>query len=350
MNAEIKSSNKKVRFSNIELLRIISMFFILVLHANFYAFSYPEIQENSKRLITMSFLESFCIVAVNVFVLISGYFGIRTSNKGLVKFIFQCLFYSCGIYIIFVAIGLANISVSKIADCFYLHRINWFPKAYLCLYILAPVFNAFIEKSSKEQVRKVIIGFFVFQTIFGCISDATAFISFGYSTISFMGLYLLARYVRLYPSKWFSLSPIKDFFIYVGISIILSILHIWAISSDLLVIDGRINAYSNPLVIISSLYLLLCFSKIKIQSSIINKVALSCFAVYLLHANPNITGPFYISPIRYIFENTTGFFSILYITFFLIIVYIIAVVVDQVRLFCWRILLSLKDRIVYKMK
>lgn len=341
----------KQRLSNIEMLRIIAMFFILIRHANFYALGMPTIVEAHAHLAQtafMSFLEIFSGVGVNVFVLISGYFGIRATTKGISKFIFQCLFYSCGIYLLFLSLGIINISVLGLSECFYLRKINWFPKAYLCLYILAPVLNSFVENSSEKQLRTVLIGYFIFQTIFGCISDATYFLSLGYSTMSFIGLYLLARYVRLYPNKLFRFSKSEDFLIYFTTSLILSLIGVWAITNGLLEVFYRLNAYSNPLVIISSIYLLLCFSKIKMQSRFVNKIAMSCFAVYLLHSNPNITDKFYISPIKNIFENTSGTLSILCLFLFLLAVYILSILIDQIRLFCWNKVWSLKEKLLHK--
>ena len=62
---------KKIRESNIELLRSIAMFMILLLHANFVALAYPTIDELTLSPIPQYFrllLESICIVSVSVFV------------------------------------------------------------------------------------------------------------------------------------------------------------------------------------------------------------------------------------------------------------------------------------------
>jgi surface polysaccharide O-acyltransferase-like enzyme len=83
----------KVRQSNFELLRIIAMFMVLILHADFQALGAPDKAELIKFPLAATIkviFEMACIVAVNVFVLISGWFGIRPSVKGISKFIFQC--------------------------------------------------------------------------------------------------------------------------------------------------------------------------------------------------------------------------------------------------------------------
>ena len=68
-----------VRDSQIELLRIISMVMMLILHANFLGIRVPEyvdfLQDSVNAWSRMG-IEAFCIVAVDVFVLISGWYGI----------------------------------------------------------------------------------------------------------------------------------------------------------------------------------------------------------------------------------------------------------------------------------
>lgn len=46
----------------------------------------------------LSLMNSFVIVAVNIFFLISGYFGIRLSIKKIINLIINIIFYCLGIY------------------------------------------------------------------------------------------------------------------------------------------------------------------------------------------------------------------------------------------------------------
>lgn len=325
------------RLSNIEFLRLVAMFMVLIRHANFYALGMPDSVSNkmdSAQIMLMSALELFSSVGVNVFIYISGYFGIKCTLKSALKFIFQCLFYSFGIFIVLYLSGVISFSILGLAECFYLRKINWFPEAYLCLFILAPVLNAYVENSNEKQFRNTLIAFFIFQTIFGCISEATHFISLGYSAMSFIGLYLLARYVRLYPQKIFELSAFKNFSIYVAISSILSIIAFVLISNGNFGAFYRLNAYCDPLVILSSLFLLLGFVRINFSNGFINKIAASCFAVYLVHSNPNVIERFYTATIRYIHVNI-GQFELIFIFLFLLGVFIISILLDQVRIILW---------------
>ena len=107
-------------------------------------------------------------------------------------------------------LGTATLSIQGIKGCFALTNLNWFIKAYILLYILPPMLNAFVEKASQQEFKNVLIGFFLFEFIYGWLfSDSTQFIQGGYSTISFFGLYLLSRYIRIY--KPLICSKPKDF-------------------------------------------------------------------------------------------------------------------------------------------
>lgn len=73
------------------------MLLVLIVHANFKALGAPGNEDINVDLFgfVMRYLtESISIVCVNVFVLISGWFGIKANFKRLAAFIFQILFVS----------------------------------------------------------------------------------------------------------------------------------------------------------------------------------------------------------------------------------------------------------------
>lgn len=68
------------RQSNLELLRIVSMLFIIMLHIGAASIGLPApLQTTTSRDIWVLIVESFSIIGVNCFALISGYFGIKAS-------------------------------------------------------------------------------------------------------------------------------------------------------------------------------------------------------------------------------------------------------------------------------
>ena len=84
---ESKPQNRymsKERQSNIELLRAIAMFLVLWVHANFYSIGEPSYSDVLSKPLDSSLkiiFEAICISAVNIFVMISGWFGIHAKVK-----------------------------------------------------------------------------------------------------------------------------------------------------------------------------------------------------------------------------------------------------------------------------
>ena len=161
----------KTRQSNIELLRIIAMFLVLILHSGFSTVkspTTPEVHEQFLQPFTRFLFESLSIACVDIFVLISGWFGIRPTKKRLLNFLFQSFYFIIGVYLVMVALGLSPISIKGIASCFlFLQDYDyWFVRTYLLLFIMSSILNAFIESADKKIFRYVLIGFFLFQTIY----------------------------------------------------------------------------------------------------------------------------------------------------------------------------------------
>lgn len=330
--SSLKTENK-VRESNFELLRIIAMFMVLILHADFQALGAPDKIEiiNHPMAATIKVLfEMASIVAVNVFVLISGWFGIRPSFQGISKFIFQCLFFSLGIYTVVLIKGDVQFSIRGLADCFAMMGGGyWFITSYICLYILSPVLNAFMDNTEKNTYRWVLIAFFVFQTIYAFCSGGASFFVKGYSAMSFIGLYMLAGYFKRYVdiSKYSrKIWPC----VYIACTLFLTLFFISAEFYGISAISSRLTIYTNPIVILSSLSLLLMFAKVRIQSRVINWIGASSFAVYLLHTNSNIYITYYIKGVQNLVHGYTLLSFILVIAY-IVLWYFLAILIDKLR-------------------
>jgi hypothetical protein len=87
--------------------------------------------------------------------------------------------------------------------------------------------------------------------------------------------------------------------------------------------------YNNPLIIISSVSLFIVFSKIKMQSKIINWLASSALAIYLIHgALP------YGKLFQYLYQNYGNRWYSGIIYFFAVsLVFIGSIIIDKMRMF-----------------
>ncbi len=327
------------RNSSIEFLRIISMIMVLILHANFFSLGVPvkfDIISSPIHSIASIFIESLCLVAVNVFVLISGWFGIRLSVKRIVGFVFQVWFFLLVGAIIYMIInhsfklpgGGKELILSLLSPNY------WFVKAYLILMLLAPIINCFLQYSTKQTILFVIIALFVFQSVWGFIFN-TDWYSGGSSPISFVFLYLLAQYFRKYHSS--SVKSGLCLIVYFCCSMALTLI---IICSTLLQRFSSINflAYSNPLIILASFCLFLPFTKHDYHNTIINYIATSAFAVYLFHCHYLLMQSYYVSHIQYLHDSLSTSVFLVRCALFLLLVFIASLFIDKLRIAAWNFL------------
>lgn len=316
------------------------MFFVLVIHANFLSNEAPTTQlvlSNPMTAYTQYFFASISFTCVNTFVLISGWFGISFRWRGLCSLLFQCIFWGLLCYgITLILDDSKTLSIKSFFSCLMIYEEDyWFVKSYLLLYLLSPVLNTFTKHTTKNHFQLTLISFYVFQSIFGWATYAVNFFEEGYSTISFIGLYLTARYTRLHSPQWSQYQPKTDFMIILFIILSTSIISFVTTSLGINIIWIKMYSYVNPIIIFESLLLVVFFSKIHFHSKIINWIATSAFAVYLLHCNVHVFRPYYVKYSQYIFHNYSGIDYLAISFIFMLIIFIAAVLIDKLRIIGW---------------
>lgn len=324
------------RQTNIEILRIVAMFLVLAVHANFYSLGTPTaatIAENPVGSAIRIVLCVTCCMCVNLFILISGWFSIKPSLRGFAKFAFQCLYFSIGIYAVMLLTGNAQISLLDISRCFYFTSWDWFVKAYIGLYIIAPALNALVDKINKKQLQYFLVSFYLFQTIYS-IRGSAPFIESGYSTFSFIGLYMIGRYLSKYglPTVYnkqligFTILPI----------LLTSTLYYFDASKDAFMFSGMCLSYANPIMIIAASALTILFSRLKVgYNRYINFISASAFAAYLFHYDPHILWDYFCKTSQRIFTDFNGIDCLSLELLFITCVFAISVILDQPRKYFW---------------
>lgn len=341
----------KVRCSNIELLRIIAMFMIPMIHINMDAgipLNYDALINNNDSTVFRLLIESFGIVSINVFVFITGWFGLNMTSKKVMSFVYQILFYTLGIYLLFILLGKDTLTIKGVLTALINTRWDWFIKAYIVLMILSPALNVYMDSVELRTQSLVLLSFFAFSSFYGWFGGASRFFVDGYGPLSFIGLYLLAGFLRRFKN----VPPIQNLWhlssiIYLG-GYILAVLGNLSLAVLLLKYKNNFGlafSYINPLVIFGSLCLFLTFIIIDIKyNKFINWIGSSCFAVYLFHDQSNIR--FYFNKIGgFIYNNTSGIYCVLLTFLFLIGIYILAILIDKARAYSWKTIWSIKEKI-----
>lgn len=265
------------RNSSFELLRIILIIMILVEHGNmwFIGGGYSSEWEHWAKCI----VESACIGSVNAFVLISGWFGIRSDLKKIGKLVFMLMF--CTIPLLVVALLFDWLPFSKLASMNGVYEYvlggnaYWFVADYIGLLIIAPMLNKGIQTMDKRQLRTSLLAGYTLIVIYDFVFRVPVLGSEGgYSILWFGFIYLLAQYMRAY-----GLGIIDRFCwpILVAAVIMQSVLFYWGL------IGMR---YTNPLILIGAVCLISIFKNRNFHSPVINYVATSCLMAYMLHMQP----------------------------------------------------------------
>lgn len=340
---KIKKNQRKVRESNVELLRIVSMILVLVSHASYTSLNPPTQSDISASLdsaILRGISESLSVVCVNAFILVSGWYGIKVRAIRIIELLFQVFFVSITTFLAMRMLGLTqSMNVNGWLEMILIkHRGYWFVKAYIILYLFAPVLNVFVQTVNRKQLKVFLMAFFMVQIVYGFYHYGGWYAG-GYSPLSFMGLYLLARFMRLYSGKFTQFSIYTDISLYLIISVFtvissLALTYMFDKGGTVLFL------YSSPLVILSSVFFFLFFTKLSFRSRIVNWVAASCFAVYLIHNSPYMFHPYYIDIIRHWFAEESRICFMLYTTGLITAYFVFSIMFDKVRIMVWKFLRS----------
>ncbi len=291
----------KSRQSNMELLRVVAMLMIVALHYLDKGNVLPEFAEmNTANHYIAWLLESFCYVAVNIYVLISGYF-LTTSKftfKKLMVLWGQILFYSWAIGGIFLLTGAAGEGATSLYELIFValpvtagHY--WFATVYVLLFAVSPFLNAAIEKMSKQQHRVCIAVLVTIFSLWNTVLPMTIPLADGegMDIAWFVCLYVIAAYLRKYPED----RKCKGYLYVLGYVLCSAIVFgaglalLWVNS-----VTGKLGgyatnwyAYNSLPVLLGSVCLFVAFTKLEIKgnriSKAINTLAGATFGVYLIH-------------------------------------------------------------------
>ncbi len=201
------------RLNNFEALRIVAMFMVIVLHYLYKGRLLISAGEAFNGISYVAWLvEAFSIVAVNVYVLITGYFMCESSMKvsRLLQIVCQVLWYTILIPITLFALGIVCPSDLDMYDLlrfvFPVHMKHyWFVTAYVILLLFVPFLNIAVKQMTQKQLLLTTTMMTIYQTLPKSIlpvafTDDEA----GNNVLWLVCLYLIAAYIRKYGIPFFS--------------------------------------------------------------------------------------------------------------------------------------------------
>lgn len=284
----------KQRDTNFELLRIISMLMIITLHFFIFGKITDKMPINSLNYYISYFLKYAFTIAVNLYVMISGYYLVKSKIKikRIIKLELEIIFYTVGIYLVLLVLGQIEFNLIEFEKMFIPITTNqyWFMTAYMGLYILIPFINKLANSLSKKQYLALIIILTILLSLVKTINPENGVFEAnnGYGLCWVVFVYLLAGYIRLHLKKDFkTYNLLTVYFSMIFIQIIIRQLceiSTWYIAKEYLKIS---LTYTPIYILIESVAVFLIFRKINIKNKIINKCILAIspltLGVYLIH-------------------------------------------------------------------
>lgn len=283
----LKTRNK--RETGFEILRILSMYFIMLVHVLNAGGMLANATE--QTIIWHKLLYSFFTPAVNVFVLVSAYFMVTSKFKvkKIINLWCQVAFFSVFTYLVASVVNGGCSFASLIRCCFPIIKNKyWFFTAYFILMLISPFINKMLNNSSKKELYCLCATLFVLTFLYMKQPLRKVFdFGGGYSVFWFVCLYIFAGTLRLYP---LNIKKKHLLLIYFTSTLLLWLVNIESVNSSLynLFIYNSLD-YTSPLVIISSIALLLIFKDINIKNTsvhnIICYISSLTFGVYLVECS-----------------------------------------------------------------
>ncbi|MCL2253474.1 MAG: acyltransferase family protein [Lachnospiraceae bacterium] len=339
------------RMANFELLRIIAMMMVVTMHYIYRADLLPVLTEQVNEHQNFGLvIESLCIVAVNVFVMISGYFMVKSPFKfrRFCRLLCQVIFYSLTIPLALSVFGLPIIAEAEGVYGFiqYILPIStvhyWFVTAYLLLYLISPFLNAAFEKIEKKQLEKIIlILLLIFCGIKSFVPVSLNLDTFGYDFGWFICLYLTGGYIRIYGLKILD-GKKRGLFLYL---ISVALIYLLKMGSYILYTKTGLLKYFYDvpfhynfiLVYLAAIGLFYAFMGIKIKegrfAAMLRGIAPLCLGVYLLHMHIDISGKWY-GWMGFLFDSLlkAGYIGmILKMLVSVLFIFVICIIIDFVR-------------------
>lgn len=309
----------KERNYGIDLLKMFSMYLVVVLHVLGQGGILVASKELSVGYTAAWSLEIFACVAVNCFALASGYVGTQVSFKPrrLFNLWLVAVFYGLLWAVIFSLSGLASVGFDgfKRALLPFTHSDSggyWYLTAYAVTFMLMPFYNFLINKLDKKKLAYLITVLLVLFSVIPAVKQYDYFhTSNGYSYVWLSTLYLVGAYMKKYSA--FGNTGKAKLALLTALCVAASsaghyLVNLYAVNvrhedisqqADVLsnlygneanfLKPSMFTDYTFPTTVLTAVLLLALFSKINVKSEFargrISAFMPLVFSVYLIHTN-----------------------------------------------------------------
>ncbi len=268
----------KERLSNIELLRLLAILFIVMMHAAGLLIGTDHLPNR----IVLTAINAVGNMGVTVFILISGYFGIHFRWSRLWTFWAMALCYSLLEYSIIV--GTTGVfspqdlyhALTPVTSCHW-----WFLTCYVVIFCLSPFLNRAVTGLTRRQMEwllGVLLFFFVVSptVLRNSLTDDMG----GKGLPNLITAYLIGQYLKHYTlPDWWMRHCGRGVIVCVALTFAISFLA-GSIKPQATILLCKDN---NALMVAGAVLLFCWFCQHPFRSSLVNKLATYVFPLYLLN-------------------------------------------------------------------
>lgn len=341
---------KSIRRDNIELLRVIAMLMILTLHALGHGDVLAQYDFGSLGYIFWKVIEALCEVAVNVFVLITGYFMVNSKFEPsrIIKLFLQVECFSIACLAVDKFVFHQTLGLQAFIYTFFPFTSGayWFVSAYVVLILFVPLLNKLIKSMDKQQhFISIILLTVLFSVIPTFMFWSKDILGNGYNFIWFIVLYFIASYIHLYEiGDRVKSNSFKYLVMYILLSEGGNIINLIIGTVSMLVLgeprgEALFLDYNSITVFPASVCLFMTFKNMKIENKTLSRISISlgavCFGVYLVTDNPLLRKPLWklLNLSRYC---GCGIFTLFSIFIVMVILFVVGCCIEWIRVMVFR--------------
>lgn len=315
------------RESQFELIRILAQVFIVIYHL-FLLYVYPTTGQALHKAIWLPLH-----IGVPLFVLISGYFGIRANVKGFIKLIGMVFVLYVPVEIIDMLLNGWDFKKLITTICFIFGTHFWFIRAYVYLYLFAPIINKYFENINLPK-RLYLIGILGLMAIYVGTIGFDPSLNDGKNLVNFLFLYVLGNCLRTYRDIWMKWNNwlLITCWIAFNLLLVFGFTHVGFYNRIINAIYLRLFfSYASPGLLLNAVLFFILIGKLNFRSRFVNHIAKSSLAIYMIHASYLLRNNF-IAPYALYLANQYADDSIclfLYITILTVLIITGCVLIDN---------------------
>lgn len=282
------------RESGIELLKILSLFIIVLCHV-YSTFAttinpisnvafFDELTFTSLEYFIYQIFITFGYIGNMIFFACSAWFLADSKHNKIEKIIniwLNVLIISVIFLLIYCLLGYET-DKELLFKCLLpiSNENNWYITAYIMFYAIYPFINTILDKLNKKQHFVLALILFIMYFVFDYLLIEKAF--YKNDLLMFIVIYIIVTYIKKYMDEYNN-NLNKNILVLIITSLIFY--SFIFINFAIMPISIKWHVLNNPFFLIMAISLINIFSKIKIHNVFINTISALSLYVYLTHDN-----------------------------------------------------------------